>query len=332
MSSVSEANSAPLALSPGQQLSAERKKQGLTEREVADKLKITLSKLHNLEKDKFDGFPAQIYLKGYLKNYARLLGVPEQRIISAYQLYAEQLDIQDEYDPAPEYEAVPETSKRPFIIGGVVLILAVCVLLFLQAQPKLSDTASLSPESPNVQALVEAEPAEIPEAIELSTSSPELPLASDQAVESVDEATVEYIEPEAAVVDDAATLVDQAEAITEEVEILASRITAVELVNLSSPPELELAEEVPVTAELASVNDVLDFRFDNSCWIEVRDNTGSLLYSGLENPGTQRQIEGEAPFQVVIGNVAGTALTFNGEAVPLQASPNSRALRMQVGS
>lgn len=310
-------------ISPGLRLSAERKKQGLDERAVAEQLKITLSKLQCIEKDQFDSFPAQIYLKGYLKNYARLLGISEQEIIESYQAHAGHRAEEVHYTPSQGATSDPSSSKGVFISVALFVIAILIFVLYSQfIAPKERVSAA--------DAAVLFEPP-VTEAVSGSFTD-ELQVPVEVLSDIADQVETDVATDVEAIVatDPAAALqnIDPIQSVDEPVEMLASKLTAVELINLSAP---EVEEQLPAP-EVVSLADILDFRFTNQCWIEVRDNTGSLLYSGLENAGSNRKIEGVAPFQVVIGNVEGTLLSLNGEGVLLQAPVDGRPLRLQVGS
>ena len=307
------------SLSPGATLSNERKKQNLTEREVADRLKITLSKLRDIEKDNYNSFPAQIYLRGYLKNYARLLNISEQLVIESYEANAGNLIKEESYTPPQDNTAEPQSRKGLFVLIAACVAAILLALLFAQLTktPAGSDDAASmfeqATEEPVDSSLDNIEIEQTPLTVET------LPSIIDEAEPAINAQGEDGV---------MATDTDVIEVSSEAVELLASKVTAVELINLSNP---ELEAPAP-QAEVVSLVDVLDFRFIAQCWIEVRDSAGSLLYSGLENAGSQRLIEGDAPFQVVIGNVDGAELSINGETVALQAPVNGRALRMQVGS
>jgi len=306
--------------SPGTTLSAERKKQNLTEREVADRLKITLSKLRDIESDKFESFPAKIYLRGYLKNYARLLMLSEKAIIESYE--AHDGDREDEEPFTFPQENPTQSQSRKGLLALLAAAVAAIVLVFLFTQKVAT------PADADDAALIFEQAIEEPVDSQLDTT------AVDKApllVEVVPAITGELEQGGAAQTAEnlvSATKPDVIEVSSEAVEMLASKLTAVELINLSAPEVEVPAAEV----EVVSLSDVLDFRFVAQCWIEVRDSAGGLLYSGLENAGSQRKIEGEAPFQVVIGNAEGAALSINGQSVALQAPVNGRALRLEVGS
>ena len=71
--------------------------------------------------------------------------------------------------------------------------------------------------------------------------------------------------------------------------------------------------------------------FDNDCWLKVTDAVGDVIFAGLQKSGTQLSLSGKAPFRIIVGNVEGTSLVYNGEPVQLSAQGGSRSARLQVG-
>ena len=65
------------------------------------------------------------------------------------------------------------------------------------------------------------------------------------------------------------------------------------------------------------------------CWIQVTDRAGGTLHSALMSPGESLSLSGLAPFKVVVGNVHGVSINFNGEQVDLN-SYQSRQSRVAV--
>lgn len=111
----------------GAALRAKREERGLTLENVSEKLKISTSHLADLEKGDLSGMPHKIYAKGFLRSYARFLGLPE-----------------DDYQPVlqsltPDSQAVvsqtvfePDVSARPHRDTrwiGIVLSLALACLI-----------------------------------------------------------------------------------------------------------------------------------------------------------------------------------------------------------
>ncbi|WP_111655838.1 RodZ domain-containing protein [Isoalcanivorax indicus] len=69
---------------PGQRLRAERTRQGLSEQDVAARLHLSMSYLRALEADDYDRLPEAAFVKGYVRNYARMLGLPGEELVAQF--------------------------------------------------------------------------------------------------------------------------------------------------------------------------------------------------------------------------------------------------------
>ena len=70
--------------SAGDLLRDERLRRGLNEEEISDQLHITKHYLKSLEANDYGRLPSAVFIKGYLKNYAELLELDPDRILSLY--------------------------------------------------------------------------------------------------------------------------------------------------------------------------------------------------------------------------------------------------------
>lgn len=77
------------------------------------------------------------------------------------------------------------------------------------------------------------------------------------------------------------------------------------------------AAERPAAASAAEGSRRLVLRFKRESWVEVRDRGGKVLLSQLNAAGTERQIDGEPPFQLIIGNAQHVQLTYGDRVVDL---------------
>jgi cytoskeletal protein RodZ len=68
----------------GDLLKETRLMKGLKLDEVSEALKINKSYLKALEDSKWEVFPAEVYIKGFLKNYSNYLGISEEKAVSIY--------------------------------------------------------------------------------------------------------------------------------------------------------------------------------------------------------------------------------------------------------
>ena len=68
--------------SVGTRLRRRREELGLTLPELEGKTRVRLAFLQSLEEDRFDGFPGEAYLFGFLKSYAEALALPASELIA----------------------------------------------------------------------------------------------------------------------------------------------------------------------------------------------------------------------------------------------------------
>jgi len=78
-------------LSIGRQLADARKRHKLDIETVARTLKLDPGIIRALEVDDRDRLPATIFVQGYLRNYARLVGLPGEELVRSYAAQAEAL-------------------------------------------------------------------------------------------------------------------------------------------------------------------------------------------------------------------------------------------------
>ncbi len=68
---------------------------------------------------------------------------------------------------------------------------------------------------------------------------------------------------------------------------------------------------------------VLRLVFDKECWAEIRDKSGKTLSKQVNPAGTELNLEGEAPFTLVIGHAASVHLYYQGKPVDLASHINA---------
>lgn len=61
----------------------------------------------------------------------------------------------------------------------------------------------------------------------------------------------------------------------------------------------------------------IELAFNRESWVEIRDAEGRIVFSQLNPAGSRRQVEGVAPFSLVIGNAHGVRLRYNESDVDL---------------
>lgn len=117
----------------GAWLRAQREARGVGLREIADSSKISLRYLEALETDRLDVLPAPVFTRGFLREYARVVGLDPDEVVNLYLVVARGR----ESEPAESAVApVADRSRAagPSALGyGLLLLLAVAVFLGLAA-------------------------------------------------------------------------------------------------------------------------------------------------------------------------------------------------------
>jgi cytoskeleton protein RodZ len=118
------------AESVGVILRAERLRQDLTEKKVADQLHITMHYVRAIESNSFEKLPGAVFAKGYIKSYALLLGLEQSQIIGSYDEY-----VNDQQDAAREKTRIQvrrrKDKNRPWVIGSGIAFVGLFVVLWL---------------------------------------------------------------------------------------------------------------------------------------------------------------------------------------------------------
>ena len=187
---------------PGQQLAAERQRRGLSELDVSEKLKISRTYLRAIESDDYDRLPEAAFVKGYLRNYARLLELPDEEITQAFEkLVVNKPGQAQRTNPAgvAPVTAMPAGSKRK-AAGILVLILAALVLGWFYWQAGRDARVFSLPQQPvpDAASTPAAHPVDPPD-IHPTESNPdvsqEMPSANAPAQDtttSLDELVIEF--------------------------------------------------------------------------------------------------------------------------------------------
>jgi cytoskeleton protein RodZ len=94
-----------------------------------------------------------------------------------------------------------------------------------------------------------------------------------------------------------------------------------QVASTASPlqPRTEAVAETaaPVRKPAAGGARRLVLRFERESWVEVRGKGGKILLSQLNAAGSEREVEGEAPFQLIIGNAQHVRLSYDDRPVDL---------------
>ncbi len=109
----------------GESLKQERELRGITLEEISQHTKVHVRFLEAIEHDDLDALPAKAFAKGFLRAYARMIGLDEEQVITNFEYYQHTLKT-DHY---------PVSDKEGFATGGryrlVLLTLFLIIIVLL---------------------------------------------------------------------------------------------------------------------------------------------------------------------------------------------------------
>ncbi len=286
---------------PGHLLRQAREEQGLSQKETARDLHLTSKVINAIEEDDFELIPSFVFARGYIRSYARHLGLDGQALVAEFDLaYG-----------VPNNSAKPMSAIRKGVqqskpgdtwvkLISIVFVvgLVAASIVWWQSQngsqmlPQLSSGAEQELPSGTLVEGLDTDDANL-DLLLLSTNESEVDAIVPEAESIIEseQAQVVVVEP---VVDPVA------EAVTEQV-----------------PKEVtDAVVLLPSQAQLVMV-------FDKDCWVEIKDANGKMVLSDLYSAGDTIEQVITAPIEVLLGRSSGVAtMTFDGRTIDLK--PHTR--------
>jgi cytoskeleton protein RodZ len=116
----------------GERLRREREMRGITLDEIAESTRISRRHLESLEKEDFDSLPGGIFNRGFVRSYARYLGIDEDQAVADYAAAAVEPHAETEGKfpldvPKPDPELNPRRSTLPLILALVALVAVLAI-------------------------------------------------------------------------------------------------------------------------------------------------------------------------------------------------------------
>jgi cytoskeleton protein RodZ len=141
------------AETPGVILRRARLASGFTKVQVAQQLNMTAARIKALEQDQYHKFQGEVFVKGYLRAYGKLLDLDCNALIATYEWFSEANQaVSDLLEPVVSSRAPQSNSSH--LMGkwvGIALALVVLLLWFLQPADRVEQAivpASVVEEKP----------------------------------------------------------------------------------------------------------------------------------------------------------------------------------------
>jgi cytoskeleton protein RodZ len=320
------------AATAGAMLAAARARAGLSIDAVAQQLKLGVRQVQALEDDNFAALPGRTFVRGFVRNYARLLKLDGDAVLAALPgSSAPALEAPSLHETAPSIGELPTTGgNRPGWTRWAIPLTLLAIIAGAAAYEFLrptgdarhagtKDTAAVAthaePAKPAAESGVVALPNPIPPSGgptgDAGNGAPPHPPSTAAPAAGPDTAARVGAPGAAAPSSPAVAPAPSA--------IRAVPAPATTTTTAMSAPMSALT--TPTTA--ATVGDVtLVLAYKDSSWTEIRDRTGRVLLSRMNEGGQTQTVAGQPPFELTIGNATDVTLRYNGK--PVDLAPHTR--------
>jgi cytoskeleton protein RodZ len=315
--------------SPGHRLREARLADKISVDEVASRLHLDSRLIEALENDRYADLPEATFVRGYLRGYASLLGLPPAPIIEAYDRHGFRApDLIPDIASKPQAQS-SDTPVRLVTFVIVALLIGLASAWWWQTQQPLTTIEGTVPgigepaPGPSGPVAVETGPEQTPPPI--ATPAPPPGVVQPQP----------RPEPEAGAVERsiaAASPVPLPEAVTGTEEAPASAVVPEQDASPAPPaPEPSAEEQVAGRVAVTGEPDRLVIRLTHDSWIEVYDREDQRLYFGLAKGGTQITPTGSGPMRVLLGYARDVEVEYNGRSFDPAPYTRQDVARFTIG-
>ena len=300
----------------GKLLRDAREAKGIAIEDMADKLHLLTDVVRAIEACDFDEMPSRVFVRGYVRNYARLVGLNAQEMLDKFdQAHPEDLS-HLQIDKTPHLPTDSPVASRFAGVVTWVTVLGIVILFVVwwydyltreEAQEITAEQTVVTEEviaqssvelAPQVDSVappaVVAEPIEEVQAVELKQDEIELKVAVPVEVAPVEP----VVEPKPIVAEP--MFIEPAQALV-----------------IEEKP-IEVVEAQPQAPIIPDVR----LKLNGDCWVIVKSDDDSFKLVGLYNTGYEKIFEGNAPYTIVLGNYESAELWVRGELYDL--TPHAR--------
>jgi len=293
----------------GQALAAERERQGLSRAEVGQRLHMSSWQVEALEAGDYARLPQGTFLRGFVRNYAKALGLEAEGMLSRLAEAAPR-------GPAPgivvpsqniRFDPIADRLSSPYFKAAgwalIVVALAFAAMywwLFIKPAPP----AQAKKDTPAPQNIAAA-PMPVPDPV-VNVPAPTEPIKPEAKAEAP------KVEPPKA---------EPPKTETTKVEPPKPAPAPAPVVAKTEAAKIEPAKtDAP---KLVNANDhTVKLRFRGESWVEIRDRNGRVLLSRINPPGSETEVSGRPPFAIVIGNAPDVRVTYDDREFALE--PHTR--------
>lgn len=282
-----EVESAEKTQSIGQVLQAARLAQDMSTQDIARQLRLSEKQVTAIEEDDHSKFPNQTFLRGFIRNYAKLVREDTEEFSQLLQQTFPPVSTQAISYPV---DGTPFTPDHKQSRGNIIIILVAVLVSLLLIYEVYRSGGDDHQTNTNIENGTIAETT-----IQLETEVEQAPKDDQNQFPSVISSNGSNFN----------SLTEGAETDQQKSDNIDKKL------QVKTVPEVE-NKLVKKEGERA-----LRFMFNEDSWVEVKDAEGKRVFSQTSPGNTEKTVYGRPPFSLTIGNAANVKLVYNDEPVDL---------------
>jgi len=316
---------------PGETLRQARESKNWTLPDVALRLNLTVTSLGYVESGDFDKLPGHTFARGYIRAYAKLMGLDQTALVAQFDQYTGTDGKGSNVHALGRIEEPVRLSHNILRIVSLLLLVALIGggFVWWQDQSTLrgKEPTSLGMEHVEVESADGTtqihpldEPEEQPAAQGQSNTAP-LPLNNAEPAAPASTTSAAPVTPAPVTT---APVAPAAPAHTAPAPTTPTTATATAPAPAQTPASTEAA---PVPAGFGHVQ----IQFTADCWFQVTDANGKVLTSGLKRANDSVDVSGKPPLAVRLGVARAAQVSYNGQPVDVTPFTSGQTARMKLG-
>lgn len=315
------------AHSAGQMLHHAREQQGLSRQAVADKLFLKVTTVEDIEQDKIDASMSVTFTKGYVRNYAKFLGLDPQRVLAEFDKNQAAGQSPAKLQSFSQRVAKEAHDDRWMMVTYVILflLLAGTVAWWYQQDDGAIDENIDAPAVSNARSF-EQDDTERSNRIDVAPTGAAVTRPQTNSDETQGRENRVAGNRSESQESSLGSPTSSSEQDTNSPEPQASNPEPAED-NAQTAANTSAAAS-PVGESAAPVQ--MEFTFTEDCWVNIEDASGEVIATGIKSAGRVMPISGVPPISVTLGAPDKVSITYAGQAVDISQYQNGRTARFTL--
>ena len=335
LDAISKAATTP---SPGTLLREAREARELDAADLARTMNLQPRVILALERDDYSSLPSAAFVRGYLRSYARLMGMAPEPLLAQFDASTGGVVVGVRPSPRIEYasDSVGVVQRRPGLVMAVVTlgVVAAIVAAVLMLWPR-DDQQAAAPSARTSTAAAELAVASGLQAEDGATAPPSTDAGLDDELDAAaaDEASSATRDEQDAGVGQG--YADASDGVGSAPE--AAAVVAPTAASVAAPQEPTDGIQLTRTVDglgvrvFAGGEDHLHFTFTEECWVQIVDADDAEVYSDVARELETLDLWGRAPFRIRLGYAPAVELTYNGSRVALRPHTRNDVASLVLG-